>query len=306
MSKEPTRPRVYPSARATVAEAQCQSDSPQTCSPSFRLAFADQDFLTSDDTRAVRLQLEWQKFDLLLSRAGIDHTIVMFGSARIRPADIAAKHTETVQQLLAADPNNPQRQRELQYQQSLQQKSEYYDYTRQLAARIAAESEQAFGFPATVITGGGPGIMEAANRGASDAGTPSIGLNIVLPKEQQPNPYITPEFCFHFHYFAIRKMHFLMRARSIITFPGGFGTIDELIETLTLLQTGRIRPLPIVLFGRRYWQRVINFEAMVEEGTIEEKDLQLFRYADSVDEAFEHVAAFYRAHPLTNGEALVE
>lgn len=298
MTESHSLPRVYPSAREGLEQAQQQIDMPQTRSPAYRLAFADNEFLTTDDTRAVRLQLEWQKFDLLLERAGIEHTMVLFGGARIVSAKEANARVTSLQEKCAAEPDNAALAHALQQAKNLLNKAQYYDDAQQLAFRIANESQQAFGFPSTVMTGGGPGIMEAANRGAFEAGKPSIGLNIVLPKEQHPNPFITPEFCFQFHYFAVRKMHFLMRARAIIVFPGGYGTMDELFETLTLLQTGRITPLPIVLYGETYWRQIINFELMVEEGVISHDDLCLFRYANSVDEAFDHIRDFYSSHPL--------
>ena len=290
--------RVYPSASASVEAAKHFVDCPQTQDAAYRLAFVDQEFMVSDETRAVRLQLEWQKFDALLERAGIDHTMVLFGSARTPNANNGAKDVTQLEQQLAEEPQNSTLAQALDQAKARQRNVKYYDAARQLAYRIASEGETAFGFASTIITGGGGGIMEAANRGAFEAGKKSIGLNIVLPHEQHPNSFITPELCFQFHYFAIRKMHFLMRARAVVVFPGGFGTLDELFETLTLRQTGRISPLPIVLYGRSYWNKLINIEALVEEAMISNGDLALFRYADTVDEAFNHIVDFYRAYPL--------
>jgi len=290
--------RVYPSASASVEAAKHFVVCPQTEDPAYRLAFADQEFMVSDETRAVRLQLEWQKFDLLLERAGIEHTMVLFGSARTPHANNGAKNIEQLEKHLEAYPHDVNVQQELTHAKALQRNVKYYDAARQLAYRIASESEQAFGFASTIITGGGGGIMEAANRGAFEAGKKSIGLNIVLPHEQHPNAFITPELCFQFHYFAIRKMHFLMRARAVVAFPGGFGTLDELFETLTLRQTCRIASLPIVLYGESYWRNIINFDALVEAAVIGKDDLKLFRYADTVEEAFNHITKFYHAHPV--------
>ncbi len=223
----------------------------QTSSPAYRLAFDDIDYLLADEQRPVRLLLELGKPEEKLKQHGIEHTVVIFGSARI------------------------------------QQESEYYAQAKALAELISVRSGCNDCPDLYVVTGGGPGVMEAANRGADEAGFDSIGLNIVLPHEQYPNPYVTPELCFRFHYFAMRKMHFLLRARAIVAFPGGFGTMDELFETLTLVQTGKIEPLPILLFGREYWQRLINFEVFIEEGMISREDMEYFAFVDSVDEAWE-------------------
>jgi uncharacterized protein (TIGR00730 family) len=240
-------------------------DSAQGRSQAYRLAFADPDFMMRDELRPVRLQLELMKPELMMSEYGVESTVVLFGGARIPdPAHKDRAGTETLAAL-----------------------SCHYDEARRLA-RIMTERSIASGHRQDVIvTGGGPGVMEAGNRGAAEAGGVSIGLNIVLPHEQQPNRYVTPDLCFNFHYFGIRKMHFLMRARAVVVFPGGFGTLDELFETLTLVQTGRMRRIPIVLFGEDFWRRIINWEALAEAGTIAAEDLTLFRFVETAEEAVE-------------------
>jgi uncharacterized protein (TIGR00730 family) len=240
-------------------------DSPQGRSPAYRLAFADPDFMMRDELRPVRLQLELLKPELMMSEYGIESTVVLFGGARIPDPDCKDRAgTETLAAL-----------------------SCHYDEARRLA-RIMTERSIASGHRQDVIvTGGGPGVMEAGNRGAAEAGGVSIGLNIVLPHEQVPNRYVTPDLCFNFHYFGIRKMHFLMRARAVVVFPGGFGTLDELFETLTLVQTGRMRRVPLILFGEDFWRRIINWEALAEAGTIAAEDLTLFRFVETAEEAVE-------------------
>jgi uncharacterized protein (TIGR00730 family) len=240
-------------------------DSPQGRSPAYRLAFADPDFMMRDELRPVRLQLELMKPELMMSEYGVESTVVLFGGARIPdPAHRDLAKTETLAAL-----------------------SCHYDEARRLA-RIMTERSIASGHRQDVIvTGGGPGVMEAGNRGAAEAGGVSIGLNIVLPHEQQPNRYVTPDLCFNFHYFGIRKMHFLMRARAVVVFPGGFGTLDELFETLTLVQTGRMRRVPLILFGEDFWRRIINWDALADAGTIAAEDLSLFRFVETAEEAVE-------------------
>jgi uncharacterized protein (TIGR00730 family) len=238
-------------------------DTPQTRSSAYRLAFTDNDFMCRDELRPVRLQLELLKPDLKMNEAGVNSTIVLFGGARIpEPAHKASARTETLADL-----------------------SKYYDEARTFARLMTEQSVANGGLENVIVTGGGPGVMEAGNRGAADAGGVSIGLNIVLPHEQAPNDYVTPELCFNFHYFAIRKMHFLMRARALCIFPGGFGTMDEMFETLTLIQTGRMEKIPFLLFGRHFWERIINWDALAEAGTISHEDLDLFRYVETAEEA---------------------
>lgn len=238
-------------------------DTPQTRAPAYRLAFADDDFLCRDELRPVRLQLELLKPQLMLDEAGIESTIVLFGGARI--PEPAKKHTARTK--------------------TLAELTHFYDVAQEFARLMTVESLKSNSRENVVVTGGGPGVMEAGNRGAKDAGGKSIGLNIVLPHEQAPNPYVTPELCFNFHYFAIRKMHFLMRARAICVFPGGFGTLDEMFEALTLIQTGRMNRVPFLLFGKDFWEKIINWDALKEAGTISDEDLDLFRFVDTAEEA---------------------
>jgi uncharacterized protein (TIGR00730 family) len=254
--------RRFPDAREDLERWDRQPETPQTRSPSYRLAFSDGEFLTRDELRPVRLQLELLKAEMALAERGIRSTIVMLGSARIPDPE----HAE------GAPPG-------------LARLAPFYAEAREFA-RLATERALANGNRDGVIcTGGGPGIMEAGNRGAEDAGGISVSLNIVLPHEQVPNRYGTPELSFNFHYFAIRKMHFLMRARALAVFPGGFGTLDELFEVLTLVQTGRMARLPILLFGEEFWRSVVRWEGLVEAGTIAARDLELMRYVGSAAEA---------------------
>lgn len=252
----------------------------------YRLAFADPEFLLRRETRGIRFQLELLKPDLAQADAGIENTIVVFGSARFRePAEAdgvwrqaqASGDTEALRRAAA-----------------LRRNARYYDEARRFAQLVADYSlscpreDQLY-----IVTGGGPGIMEAANRGAHDRGAPSVGLNILLPHEQAPNPYISRELCFKFHYFALRKMHFLMRAKALVAFPGGFGTLDELFEVLTLVQTRKAKPVPVFLYGSAYWKRLIDFDAMVDEGVIAPEDLDLFTYVDTPEAAWEGIRRFY-------------
>jgi uncharacterized protein (TIGR00730 family) len=238
-------------------------DTPQTRSPAYTLAFADEEFLCRDELRPVRLQLELLKPEMMMNEAGIESTIVMFGGARIPdPANKATARTQTLAEL-----------------------SHFYDEARAFARLMTEKSILTGCKENVVVTGGGPGVMEAGNRGAYEAGGSSIGLNIVLPFEQAPNHFVTPDLCFNFHYFAIRKMHFLMRAKAICVFPGGFGTLDETFEALTLIQTGRMERVPFLLFGRAFWEKIINWDALADAGTISVEDLDLFRFVESAEEA---------------------
>jgi len=276
-------------------EPDSKLDTPQTRSPSYQLSFEDDDFMMRDELRPVRLQLELLKPELIQQDHGICSTIVIFGGTRIKEPAVAVAKLAEAQARLDAEPDNQALKRELAVAHRVQDKAHFYDQARKLANMITVDSQQKDGGSCemVVVTGGGPGLMEAANRGAADAGGKSIGLNIVLPHEQAPNRYITPELTFQFHYFAVRKMHFLMRAKALVAFPGGFGTLDELFETLTLIQTRKIKPVPVLLFGSKYWQRIINFEALAEEGTIDYGDLALFKYVDTVDEAWAGIQEFY-------------
>ncbi len=258
---------------------------PQTRHPAYRLAFRDTDFLLREELRPVRFQLELLKPEMLLDEAGVGSTLVMYGSARIPPP-------ESVETALEGAKDLPDEERKI--VERLVAKSKYYAEAYQLARLVSEKSIIEDGKRQFVIcSGGGPSIMEAANRGASDAGAESIGLNIILPHEQAPNRYVTPYLSLNFHYFALRKMHFLLRARAVAVFPGGFGTFDEFFELLTLIQTGKMKPIPILLFGKDFWTRVIDWEAFAEEGTISKKDLELFRWCETAEEAWDHIAAFY-------------
>lgn len=268
-------------------------DTPQTRSPSYKPAYEDSDFLLRDELRPVRLQLELLKPELLQQEYGIDSTIVIFGSTRILDPEVANENLHLAEVELASNSSDNLLLKKVEAARRAKDRSKYYAMSRELGELISNESKEKGKCAAVVITGGGNGIMEAANRGAHDAGGKSIGLNIVLPREQCPNAYITPELSFQFQYFAIRKMHFLMRAIALVVFPGGYGTLDELFETLTLIQTKKVEPLPVLLFGKEYWQRIINFEALVEEGAIDPEDYQLIQYVESPQEAWDAVQNFY-------------
>lgn len=255
--------------------------------PAYRLAYNDLDFLLRDELRPVRLMLELTKPELSLQDHGIDNTVVVFGSARIREASAAAIRRDQLQQQCADQPDNIELANELKMVTARSLYAQYYNQARELASLVSTHSGCDDIPKLTVVTGGGPGIMEAANRGADDTGGKSVGLNIVLPEEQESNRYITPSLCFQFHYFAIRKLHFLLRCKAMVVFPGGFGTLDELFETLTLVQTNKVKPMPILLFGKDYWQKLINFEFLVEQGMISKQDLSYFRYVDNAAQAWE-------------------
>jgi uncharacterized protein (TIGR00730 family) len=253
----------------------------------YRLAFADPEFLLRREVRGVRMQLEMLKPDLAQTEAGIEHTVVVFGSARFVSAE-----TAQVQLANATDSGDAQA---LALAQRAVRTSAYYEQAREFAQLVAnscsclPEREKLY-----ICTGGGPGIMEAANRGAHESGAPSVALNIVLPHEQVPNPYVTQALSFKFHYFAMRKMHFMMRAKALVAFPGGFGTLDELFEVLTLVQTHKAKPVPILLYGSDYWQRMFNTSVLVDEGTISEDDLKLFQYVDTPQDAWRAICDFYQ------------
>jgi uncharacterized protein (TIGR00730 family) len=264
-----------PASESAALAAQSGVHTAQTAHPSYRLAFQDKDFLLREDLRPVRFQLELLKPDLALQEAGILSTIVFYGSARIpEPAkaqDILAKAKTDEERIIA---------------QNLVKLSGYYDVARELAQKLSVLPQHNGGRHFVVMSGGGPSIMEAANRGALDVGAESVALNIVLPHEQAPNEYVTPGLSFLFHYFALRKMHFLMRARALCVFPGGFGTFDELFETLTLIQTKKIEPIPVLLFGQKFWEEVVDFRALAANGVISANDLDLFTYVETADQAW--------------------
>ena len=248
---------------------------------SYDLAFADPEFLLHPELRSVRMQLELLKPELIQREEGIESTIVMFGSARILPADVAKDKLLAAQQL----PAGAARDQAIRIAQRGVDMARYYEEARAFATLVTNHSAQ-LQTPIYVVTGGGPGIMEAGNRGAYEVGGKSIGLNIVLPHEQEPNPYITPKLCFQFHYFALRKMHFLMRSVALVCFPGGFGTLDELFEALTLMQTGKCRRRPVLLFGKDFWTKLLNVDHLVETGMISPDDVNLFRFVETADEAW--------------------
>jgi uncharacterized protein (TIGR00730 family) len=285
MNKHTLTGRNFPSARQDAATDSTKSlDRYQGPESSYRLAFTDTPFLLREEMRGVRMQLELLKPELIQNEQGIDSTIVIFGSARIVPSDVA--------QRMVGDAGAAGDEAALAIAQQHLAMSRYYDEARRFGA-LVTEKSRALETPIYVVTGGGPGIMEAGNRGAFDKGGKSIGLNIVLQHEQAPNPYITPELCFQFHYFGLRKMHFLMRSVALVCFPGGFGTLDEMFEALTLIQTGKSRRRPVLLFGREFWTRLINFDLLVETGMISALDLQLFRFVESAEEAWSVLEAHY-------------
>jgi uncharacterized protein (TIGR00730 family) len=282
--KQPHRSRFH-KAKDDAQFAKQATTTPQTASAAYKLAFQDNDFLLREDLRPVRFQLELLKPELLLDEAKIESMLVIYGSARIpEPAEadaLEAAATDDVQRNIA---------------RRLKAKARYYEEARKLARLASQVPPDENGCRHFVVcSGGGPSIMEAANRGADDVGKESVGLNIVLPHEQAPNRFVTPDLSFQFHYFALRKMHFLLRARAVCVFPGGFGTFDEMFELLTLIQTGKIKPIPIVLFGQEFWERVVNFEALVEEGVVSARDLGLFKFVETAEEAWQIVQDFYAA-----------
>ncbi|MBA3897200.1 MAG: LOG family protein [Sphingomonadaceae bacterium] len=270
--------RVFPRAAAEAEVARTGLSTPQTENPAYKLAFQDMDFLLREDLRPVRFQLELLKPELLLEEAKIGSTMVFYGSARIPEPGVKSGNPDPA---IAA---------------RLEANGRHYAEARKLAALASASPRDEAGMRHFVVcSGGGPSIMEAANRGAQDAGAESIGLNIVLPHEQAPNVYVTPALSFQFHYFALRKMHFLLRARAVAVFPGGFGTFDETFELLTLIQTGKIKPMPVLMFGKDFWTKVIDFDAFAGEGVISPEDVDLFRFVDSAEQAWKIVQDFYAA-----------
>jgi len=245
--------------------------------------------------RGVRMELEMSKVDLILQEEHILSTVVVFGSTQIIEPAEAEKRLQRAQARLAETPDDQRRQRAADRAQALVDLAEYYDKAKEFAAFVSSlNQENAEDLEYVIVTGGGPGIMEAANRGAFEVGAKSIGLNIRLPHEQQPNPYISPELCFQFHYFAIRKFHFILRAKALVVFPGGFGTLDELFNTLTLRQTGRMQDIPIIIFGRDYWENIIDFQYLADQGTIADADLDLFRFADTPKQAWDIIREFHQ------------
>ena len=285
--------KCFPSAGDSIKDATLCVISSQTKSESYRLAFDDPEFLLRDELRAVRLQLEIMKPEIIQQELGINSTVVMFGGSRIPDPETAAKRLQEEEIQADREPLNDMAAMRVSCARSVLDKSHYYEEARELARLVTKRCLEDGDCDLVVTTGGGPGIMEAANRGAYEAGGKSIGLNIVLPHEQAPNEYITPELCFQFHYFAMRKMHFLMRARALVAFPGGYGTMDELFETLTLIQTKKIKPLPVILFGKEFWNTAVNFEFLVSEGVIAPEDKNLFYIVEKAGEAWKIISEFY-------------
>jgi len=262
-------------------------------SPTYRLAFEDLDFLKREDLRPVRLELELLKPEIIIKEHNVQSTIVVFGSARLLCQVEAEKNFQKISKEVAAHPRDRQLQQRLAQAKLLLENAHFYEEAREFSRLVSASCQLDGHCDFVVITGGGPGIMEAANRGAFEAGAKSIGLNITLPHEQQPNPYITPELCFQFKYFAIRKMHFRLRAKALVAFPGGFGTCDELFETLTLIQTHKMERVPILLFGKKFWQRAVNLPFLAEQGMIAYQDLELIDYVETATEAWDKIVAYY-------------
>ncbi|HIJ38079.1 MAG TPA: LOG family protein [Rhodospirillaceae bacterium] len=290
----------FPSARADAQLAERSKEQSQIGAPAYRLAFKDIDFLLRDDLRPVRLQLELLKPELLLQEQRIHSTIAIFGSARIPDQQTAETQLAAAEAAARANPGNASLARQLVVARRMLANTRYYEEARRLGQIVSSVCAAPEECDFVVLTGGGPGIMEAANRGADDVKAKSIGLNIVLPMEQAPNRYITPELSFRFHYFALRKMHFLARAKALVVFPGGFGTLDELFEAATLIQTGKIERIPFLLFGKEYWERVINFDTMISEGMIDAADKDIFQFVETAEEAWHHIARFWN---LPSGKA---
>ncbi len=264
-------------------------------SPSYRPADDDPDFLARNDVRGIRLHLDYLKPELLLRQSGIDHTIVVFGSTQIGEPAAAQQKVDDLRGALDADPGNPTLARALAVAEHVAAKSRYYDVAREFGRLVGSAN---YGFDnrrVVVMTGGGPGIMEAANRGAFDVGAKSVGLNVSLPHEQYPNPYVTPELCFRFHYFGMRKLHLLLRAKALVSFPGGYGTFDELFELLTLIQTRTIKPMPVVLVGEAFWKGAVNFDHLADEGVIDAEDRELFWFAETAEEIWDGILDWYEA-----------
>jgi len=268
--------------------------------PHYIPADRDSDFLRKDEVRGVRLEVDYLKPELLMRQYGIEHTIVVFGSTRIVEISEARRKVESLEEAQKRL-NDTSLEKELRIAKRILDKSVYYDMARTFGSLVGSCGRGPDDARITLMTGGGPGIMEAANRGAFDVGAKSIGLNITLPHEQYPNPYITPELCFQFHYFAIRKLHFLRRAKALVIFPGGFGTFDESFGVLTLVETRKVDPLPIIFVGEAYWRKMLNFDMFVEEGVIDPEDLDIFKFAESAEEAWEMILQWH----IDNGKPLI-
>lgn len=264
-------------------------------SQSYRPADTDTVFLAENDLRGVRLQIDYLKAELLLREHEVEQAIVVFGSTRICEPAAAFRKVEELRALLGLDKSNSELRRRLAVAERIMAKSRYYEIAREFGRLVATANESVQKSRTAIMTGGGPGMMEAANRGAFDVGAKSVGLNISLPHEQYPNPYVTPELCFSFHYFAMRKLHFLMRAKALVAFPGGYGTLDELFEVLTLIQTRKIKPIPVVLVGEAYWRRAVDIDFLVDEGVIDAEDRDLFWFAETAEDIWTGIQRWHDA-----------
>ena len=297
-SEQPKHPMDDPGAPAALRRI--------LTSRTYRVADEDLDFLQESETRGLRLQLEYSKAETLLREHGVAHTIVVFGSTRIEEPNAAERRLKDCAERMAAAPEDTTLRRRHAIAQRLLAKSRYYDMAREFGRIVGRNCDHASGGRVLIMTGGGPGIMEAANRGAADVGAPSIGLNISLPREQFPNPYVTPELCLRFRYFALRKLHFALRARALVVFPGGFGTMDELFEILELSQTRKMPPVPVVLVGEEYWRRAFDPLFLIDEGTIDPEDRELFWFAESASHIWTSILQWHEMNgpPLcTNRES---
>jgi uncharacterized protein (TIGR00730 family) len=264
-------------------------------SPTYRLAEQDAEFIARPDIRGPRLEIEYLKTDVILAEQHIDHTIVVYGSTRIAEPAAARRNVEALRAAVRGNPDNGEMLARLEVAERILAKSRYYDVAREFGRLVGAAGGGTRPSRLVVMTGGGPGLMEAANRGAFDVGAKSVGLNIELPHEQYPNPYVTPDLCFRFHYFALRKLHLLLRAKALVAFPGGYGTLDELFEVLTLIQTRKIAPIPVILVGEQFWRRTVDFDCLVEEGVIDFEDRELFWFAETAQEIWDDILRWYEA-----------
>jgi len=262
-------------------------------SPTYKRADEDREFLAKDELRPSRLQLEFLKPELQFKEIGVCYTIVVFGGTRIVEADVARHDLDIAMRALKQKPKDKVLQRKVKTAERILAKSHYYEVAREFGQIVGRSGHGALDCRLVVVTGGGPGLMEAANRGAFEVGAKSVGLNITLPLEQFPNPYLTPELCFQFRYFALRKMHFMMRAKALVVFPGGYGTLDELFEVLCLIQTRKVDSLPVILVGEEYWRHVFDAQYLADEGTIEQEDVELFMYAETAQEIWNKIVGWY-------------
>jgi len=293
-------PEYYPKPISEDPDCASQLDAILK-SPSYISAINDVEFLAGDDSRGIRLQLDYLKPEQFLKAHGIQHTIVVFGSTRIVEPSVAKYKVSQVREAMINDPDNKELQKKILIAERVLAKSHYYDIAQEFSKLVANAGRGPKDSTLVIMTGGGPGIMEAANRGAYKSGGKTVGLNINLPHEQYPNPYITPELCFQFHYFALRKLHFVLRAKALVAFPGGFGTFDELFETLTLIQTRKIKPVPVVLVGEKFWRKAFNVDFLVDEGVIDTEDRDLFWFAETAEDVWEGIQVWYEK----NGEPLI-